>query len=745
MSDVRFLVKRYLEEGFGRPHPIPRGEKGPRIEGWNDPQRRFGVEDFAEDDNVGTALTGDLVDVDLDTPEAIAAAKDFLPPTQRIHGNEAKPDSHWWYRCADVKSRVFKDVPRPDPHEPGKLKTATLVEIRAGHRHQTMLPPSRHPRGYDVFWSIDKEPGQPDAAELLRGVVLDATVALMARSWPKGNRHFAAAHLAGFLAARRVPDKTVVLVVRRTAEIARDDEVDDRVRAATDTVAAFKGGEKTTGGPALEELVGKEVVGRLLEWYGGNSSIHDGLVEELNTRRFGVRVGKDYVYGLETPERVVFQPARALFEEFSNQKIKVGDKKMGADKGAPVFKTKFEIWREHPNKRTYRTVVFAPPPIQADARDYNLWTGFAVTPLTPPEGHEARSSALALREWADRELRPQIDRYLDLMQQVICAGNQEYYHYLLKWMALAVQEPGVPGEVAVVMKGELGVGKGTFAREFGRLFGRHYTHLDRTEQLAGKFNAAISAKVLVFADEAFFAGDKKDLGSLKRLITEPTLAIERKGIDVIEEANCVHLIMATNSDHAHQAAMKERRFFTVHVSDVHLQDHAYFNGVIEQIRSHPSALLSYLLTREVTHDDIRRVPMTEELRVQQEKSLPFELQWWADKLYTGSIGEGEEAGWPEEISTRVLYQDYLQMCEERKINRRISEVEMGRSTLKPWLGEQRRPREDDGTRRSKRALLPLAQARQKFDEIAGTKMGWPDDENSQPPGAGRGEVKDLPF
>jgi hypothetical protein len=38
----------------------------------------------------------------------------------------------------------------------------------------------------------------------------------------------------------------------------------------------------------------------------------------------------------------------------------------------------------------------------------------------------------------------------------------------------------------------------------------------------------------------------------------------------------MHLFMATNEDWAHQAGFKERRFFTLRVSDAHLQDHAYF-------------------------------------------------------------------------------------------------------------------------------------------------------------------------
>jgi hypothetical protein len=123
------------------------------------------------------------------------------------------------------------------------------------------------------------------------------------------------------------------------------------------------------------------------------------------------------------------------------------------------------------------------------------------------------------------------------------------------------------------------------------------------------------------------------------LITEPTLAIERKGIDIIEEPNFMHLFMATNEDWAHQAGIKERRFFTVHVSDIHLQDHAYFNAIAganeARRRGHASAAQLPGAPYPVNHDKVRNVPRTEELRVQQERSFPPELAWWRDCLYDG--------------------------------------------------------------------------------------------------------------
>jgi hypothetical protein len=53
-------------------------------------------------------------------------------------------------------------------------------------------------------------------------------------------------------------------------------------------------------------------------------------------------------------------------------------------------------------------------------------------------------------------------------------------------MAYAVQEPGKAGEVAVVLRGKEGTGKGIAAKEFGRLFGSHFRHVVHAKHLTVK-------------------------------------------------------------------------------------------------------------------------------------------------------------------------------------------------------------------------------------------------------------------
>src|SRR4030095_9825416 len=108
--------------------------------------------------------------------------------------------------------------------------------------------------------------------------------------------------------------------------------------------------------------------------------------------------------------------------------------------------------------------------------------------------------------------------------------------------------PERPAEVALVLRGGRGTGKGVFARAVGHLFGPHFVHVSSARQLLGNFNAHLQDAIVVFADEVFLAGDRHVEVVLKTLITEPTIQIERKYRALVTAKNLIHLIIASNED-----------------------------------------------------------------------------------------------------------------------------------------------------------------------------------------------------
>jgi len=243
-------------------------------------------------------------------------------------------------------------------------------------------------------------------------------------------------------------------------------------------------------------------------------------------------------------------------------------------------------WLDHPHRRQYSGVVFAPNAAPSDM--LNLWTGWGCVP---------RAGDCGL--------------YIEHLERNICNGDRAHAQYLLNWMASAVQHPERQGEVAVVLRGKEGTGKGVFASQFGRLFGSHFLQISNAKHLVGNFNAHLQQCSLLFADEAFFAGDRTHEGVLKALVTEGTLMIEPKGINAFSARNHIHLIMASNNAWVVPAGGDSRRYFVLDVSDARKQDTRYFGEVAHQMDTGGrEALLAFLLARDLGGFNVRNVPQT---------------------------------------------------------------------------------------------------------------------------------------
>ena len=290
-------------------------------------------------------------------------------------------------------------------------------------------------------------------------------------------------------------------------------------------------------------------------------------------------------------------------------------------------------WLDQSQARRYDRVVFAPGR-RVDEDTYNLWRGFSAR---PNEG--------------DCSL------FLDHVRETV---GGEYTEWLLSWMARAVQRPGEQGEVAIVLRGGRGVGKSFFANQFGGLFGRHFLAISNPRHLVGNFNSHLEDCIVLLADEAFYAGDKRHSSVLKSLITEKTLAIERKGYDLRQTGNHLHIIMCSNEAWVVPAGIDERRFLVLEVSAAHQQDTAYFGRIAEQMKNGGrEALLHALQNRDITGWDHRRAPDTEALSRQKADSLGPVEEAWHEILQEGELPPfAERVGESWKVHTQGM-RDYV--------------------------------------------------------------------------------------
>ena len=360
-----------------------------------------------------------------------------------------------------------------------------------------------------------------------------------------------------------------------------------------------------------------------------------------------------------------FEDLRKLYQ---NRKINVGtDKK-------PNWRSVAEVWLDHPDRTTYSGgLVYAPPRLVAPPDALNLWRGFAVEP--------------APGSWG---------RLHSHIFENICKADDDNFNYFIDKLAYAVQNPGLPGEVATVMYGGSGTGKGIVGREMAHLYGPHALQISNRRHLVGNFNEHLVGRSLVFSDEAFYPGDKPSISVLKSLLTEELFVFEGKFKTAKQMPNAITLIMASNEEWVVPAEMDARRFFVLEVSGKQANNHAYFEAIdAEMSNGGRSAMLHDLLHRDLAKFNVRAVPQTAGLLVQKLHSLELHVGWWHECLTQGYVyrsKHGQEAHfeqWHPFVAMDLLYASYTEYCRGKKGRHLLARELLGRFLQK--FGTQARP------------------------------------------------------
>lgn len=216
-SNLLDAARWYLSRGY-QPVPIPAGQKGPRLKGWQNLRLTDGDLSlhFNGRGNIGLLLgepSGGLVDVDLDCDEARELAPQYLPQTPAITGRPSAPNSHWWY----IAGGVVVPAQHRDPLDKG-----VIVELRSTGQ-QTVVGPSMHPSG-EPYDALVEDPARVDGAELARCVAALAEAVVRARHGD-------------------LPDRSVPASQPSAPAVLPEDEVERRAAAYLDAMPPAISGE----------------------------------------------------------------------------------------------------------------------------------------------------------------------------------------------------------------------------------------------------------------------------------------------------------------------------------------------------------------------------------------------------------------------------------------------------------------------------------------------------------------------
>ena len=287
----------------------------------------------------------------------------------------------------------------------------------------------------------------------------------------------------------------------------------------------------------------------------------------------------------------------------------------------------FDYWLKSKDRRTYSDVVFKPIGGKVfsgeliDEETLNLYLGLAYTPFKSDCG-----------------------LLLDHIKTIWCKGDEDAYQYILNWLARLMQKPDEQGYSAIILMSEEGAGKNTIVDIIAEALGSHASICSRSEDVTGKFNDHLALSVLVFLNEAVWGGNHSGQGTLKTLITDPTITVERKFLPKFLIRNYTHLIFSSNEDWPTALSRKDRRYIILNLDNSRANNTEYFNKIHTQIKNGgKEGFIHYLLNRDIKNFNPRDIPkINSDVRADiKTNSLGTIETWWADTIAEGIVDSSD--------------------------------------------------------------------------------------------------------
>jgi Family of unknown function (DUF5906) len=377
-----------------------------------------------------------------------------------------------------------------------------------------------------------------------------------------------------------------------------------------------------------------------------------------------------------------------------------------------VAKPAFDFWVAHPLRRSYDRILFKPgvvvPPSQL-----NIWQGFACAP--DPKGDCCL--------------------FYELLLSGFCAGNKEYFAWLMSWLAQIFQQPMNKAGSSVIIRGEEGCGKSLLGRIMKALLGKHYLSVTQQRHLTGNFNSHMQGKLFIHADEAFWAGDKQARGALLDLVTGDTINIEFKGAELYPIGSYIRLLVTGNPDWQVPAGWNARRWFVLTDSGKFVGKLPFFEQLVQQMENGGyGRLLHDLLHWDHKQVNLRDVPKTEGLMAQKIHSASAEEAWLMDFLNEGVLPGGctrENA-----CAKRLLLDRFIEHVGRQQgrssetrlalfLKKRLPRVETARVVCKSKTSGNGYYRAEYETQRARVWVFPsLGECREHFAKGARQAIEW---------------------
>lgn len=266
-----------------------------------------------------------------------------------------------------------------------------------------------------------------------------------------------------------------------------------------------------------------------------------------------------------------------------------------------------------------------------------------------------------------------IDSFLNLIKEVICSNNDELYNYVIGWISLMIQNPGVKNETALILKGLQGIGKNTFTDVISELLaGYSCKNVTDISELTGNFNSIVENKMLIVLNEVKNCGDDRmaNFNALKSIITDDTIRINEKNQPRRTAQNVANFIFVTNNAYPVKIEIGDRRYVVLQCNGKYKGNDSYFKQIHDSFnKDFYDNLFTFFMSYDLSTFNVRKIPMTEAKQdlIEASKS-PIDV--WIndhyDSLIKGMICSDALVCKPADMKDKNFQLSIKDKCERRK-------------------------------------------------------------------------------
>lgn len=308
--------------------------------------------------------------------------------------------------------------------------------------------------------------------------------------------------------------------------------------------------------PVSEELIIKFIVNNIAYIVNSGNSYYI-------TKNFRKIVNKDFFNNEKSTYEMIYEMAD--IGAFIHSEILVFD-----DNLIPKVKLFKDFINKVITKISYDYLDFVPcsPMIKQDYNNkdiFNTFTGFM---------HDYDDNFIV-----DMDV---VDIFLNHINKIVCNNDELCGQHFITFLADIIQNPNVLSEIRWILQSIEGAGKNILFYIFMEhvIGSKLCLIVDDIDKITGRFNGALSEKLLIVLDEACNLNGSTESHKMeqkmKSITTNPKLVVEKKGKEVITINNFARNVSLTNNDFA---SKRGRRQNFAKMNNEMIGNTEYFNNL----------------------------------------------------------------------------------------------------------------------------------------------------------------------